>query len=147
MNLNELKPARGSKQKRKRVGRGPGSGRGLHCGRGNKGQNSRSGGGVRVGFEGGQMPLTRRLPKRGFKNAPFKKEYTIINVSELDRRFKEGTEVTVQILKEMKLTKKDFSVKILGGGEIKKSLQVKVNAFSESARQKIEAAGGKIQIV
>ena len=147
MNLNELKPEKGSRQNKKRVGRGPGSGRGLRCGRGNKGQNSRSGGGVRVGFEGGQMPLTRRLPKRGFRNAPFKKEYTIINVSELDRRFKEGTEVTVQILREMKLTKKDFMVKILGNGEINKSLQVKVNAFSESARQKIEAAGGKIQIV
>ncbi len=147
MNLNELKPARGSRRKRKRVGRGPGSGRGLRCGRGNKGQNARAGGGVKVGFEGGQMPLTRRLPKRGFKNAPFKKEYTIINVSELDRRFKEGTEVTVQLLREMRLTKKDFMVKILGKGEINKSLQVKVNAFSESARQKIEAAGGKIQIV
>ena len=130
-----------------RVGRGPGSGKGLHCGRGNKGQNSRAGGGVRIGFEGGQMPLTRRLPKRGFKNAPFKKQYTIINVSELDRRFKAGTEVTIQVLKQMKLTKKKFMVKILGGGEINKTLQVKVNSFSESARKKIEAAGGKIQVV
>ena len=106
MKLYELKPAKGSRRRKKRVGRGPGSGHGLRCGRGNRGQNVRSGGGTRRGFEGGQMPLTRRLPKRGFKNALFKKRYAIMNVSFLDETFEAGAQVNAQVLREKKLIKK-----------------------------------------
>ncbi len=145
MKLYQLKRGEGSRRKKKRVGRGPGSGHGLRSGRGNKGQKARSGGGVRLGFEGGQMPLTRRLPKRGFKNALFKKRYAVVNLYSLEEQFETGTEITPQILRQRSLVKKNLPIKVLGKGEISKSLQIKVDAFSESARKKIEAAGGHIQ--
>jgi large subunit ribosomal protein L15 len=134
LQLNDLKPARGAKKKKKRVGRGTSSGFGKTCGRGHKGQKSRSGGTKGPRFEGGQTPLYRRLPKRGFKNYPFKKEYAILNVSDLAKF--EG-EVNKEALKVSGL------LKILGNGEIKKALTVKADKFSKSARKKIEGAGGK----
>ncbi|MEE8638287.1 MAG: 50S ribosomal protein L15 [Candidatus Margulisiibacteriota bacterium] len=134
LQLNDLKPARGAKKKMKRVGRGTSSGFGKTCGRGHKGQKSRSGGTKGPRFEGGQTPLYRRLPKRGFKNYPFKKEYAILNVSDLGKF--EG-EVNKEALKVSGL------LKILGNGEIKKALTVKADKFSKSARKKIEGAGGK----
>ncbi|MFH1826606.1 MAG: 50S ribosomal protein L15 [bacterium] len=134
MKLNELKPKKGSKHKKKRVGRGTGSGFGKTCGRGHKGQKSRSGGTKGMRFEGGQTPLYRRLPKRGFSNYPFRKEYTILNVSDLD---KYDGEVNKETLKVSGL------LKILGNGELKKAVTVKADKFSKSAKQKIEAAGGK----
>lgn len=134
LKLNELRPKRGSKKKKKRVGRGPSSGLGKTCGRGHKGQKSRSGGTKGIRFEGGQTPLYRRLPKRGFRNYPFRKEYAVVNVSDLDRY--EG-EVSKQTFKITGL------LKILGEGEIKKALTVRADKFSKSAKQKIEAAGGK----
>lgn len=147
MNLHDLKPAEGSKQKRQRVGRGTGSGRGYTCGRGANGQNSRSGGKVRPTFEGGQTPLFRRLPKRGFNNK-FKKEYSEVNVYELNK-FDENTEVTPEKLVEFGIIepRANNGVKILGKGEIKKSLTVKANAFSSSAREKIESADGKAEVI
>lgn len=134
LQLNNLKPARGAKKKKKRVGRGTSSGWGKTCGRGHKGQKSRSGGTKGPRFEGGQTPLYRRLPKRGFKNYPFRKEYAILNVSDLAKF--EG-EVNKEALKVSGL------LKILGNGEIKKALTVKADKFSKSARKKIEGAGGK----
>lgn len=134
MQLNDLKPGIGSKKKIKRVGRGTSSGHGKTCGRGHKGQKSRSGGTKGSRFEGGQTPLYRRLPKRGFKNYPFRKEYSILNVSDLSKY--EG-EVNKETLKVSGL------LKILGEGEIGKPLTVKADKFSETARKKIEAAGGK----
>ena len=146
MKLHELTPPKGSLKLRKRVGRGQGSGSGTTAGRGNKGQKARSGGGVRLGFEGGQMPLIRRLPKRGFTNI-FSKEYAEINVGALDV-FEEGTVVTPELLKEKGLVKKILDgVKILGNGEISKKLTVKAHKFSESAKQKIEAIGGKAEVI
>lgn len=146
MRLDELKPAEGSKFERKRVGRGIGSGTGKTSGKGHKGQNARSGGGVRPGFEGGQMPLYRRLPKRGFTNI-FAKEYVAVNVSELER-FDNGTEVTAELLKETGvISKVKDGVKILGRGELTKKLTVKVTKFSESAKEKIEKAGGKAEVI
>ncbi|MBQ8636607.1 MAG: 50S ribosomal protein L15 [Clostridia bacterium] len=146
MRLDELKPAEGSRFERKRVGRGIGSGTGKTSGKGHKGQNARSGGGVRPGFEGGQMPLYRRLPKRGFTNI-FAKEYVAVNVSELER-FDNGTEVTAELLKETGvISKVKDGVKILGRGEITKNLTVKVAKFSESAKEKIEKAGGKAEVI
>ena len=146
MRLDELKPAEGSKFERRRVGRGIGSGTGKTSGKGHKGQNARSGGGVRPGFEGGQMPLYRRLPKRGFTNI-FAKEYVAVNVSELER-FENGTEVTAELLKETGvISKVKDGVKILGRGEITKNLTVKVAKFSESAKEKIEKAGGKAEVI
>ena len=145
MKLNELSPAYGSTKKRKRVGRG-----GKYsktAGAGEKGQNARSGGGVRVGFEGGQLPLFRRLGKRGFSNYRFKKVYAIVNVSDLNR-FDEGTVVTPELLFETGLIKKNLSgIKILGNGEITKKLTVKANVFSSSAREKIESVGGKTEVI
>ena len=145
MRLDELKPAEGSTFERKRVGRGIGSGTGKTSGKGHKGQNARSGGGVRPGFEGGQMPLYRRLPKRGFTNI-CAKEYVAVNVSELER-FDNGTEVTAELLKESGVISKiKDGVKILGRGELTKKLTVKVSKFSASAQEKIEKAGGKAEV-
>lgn len=146
MNLGELKPAQGSTKAAFRRGRGHGSGNGKTAGRGHKGQKSRSGGGVRPGFEGGQMPLYRRLPKRGF-SCRNSKEIIAINISHLDR-FNDGDEVTIEALKSKGLiSKTGDGVKILGNGEITKKLTVKVNYFSESAKEKIEKAGGKAEVI
>lgn len=146
MKLHELKPAEGSRRAPKRVGRGIGSGSGKTAGRGHKGQNARSGGGVRPGFEGGQNPLYRRLPKRGFNN-PFRKEYAIVNVEELNR-FAAGTEVTPELLMEQGIVKNPMAgIKILGNGEIQVGLTVKANKFSQSAVEKIQAAGGKTEVI
>jgi len=145
--LHELKPNAGSRKKPTRKGQGPGSGLGKTAGRGQGGQNARSGGGVRPGFEGGQMPLSRRLPKRGFSNAPFKKEVISVNIESLNK-FDNGAEVTPESLVESKIIKKvGDGVKVLGNGKLEKSLTVKVNAFSKSAVEKIEAAGGKIEVI
>ena len=146
MNLNELQPAKGSKFSRKRLGRGIGSGTGKTSGKGHKGQNARSGGGVRPGFEGGQMPLYRRLPKRGFKNI-FAKQYVTVNVEELEK-LDNGTEVTAQVLKDNGIISKTLDgVKILGRGELTKKLNVKVAKFGEAAKEKIEKAGGKAEVI
>ena len=146
MNLNELSPAPGSVKETKRKGRGAGTGNGKTAGRGHKGQKARSGGGVRVGFEGGQMPLARRLPKRGFNNI-FAKPLEAVNVSALEK-FENGAVVDAAALLEAGvLSKCKYGVKILGNGEITKKLTVKASAFSESAKAKIEAAGGKTEVV
>jgi len=146
MKLHELSPAPGSKKERKRIGRGTSSGTGKTAGRGHKGQNSRSGGGVRPGFEGGQNPLYRRLPKRGFVN-PTRKEYAIVNIEELNN-FAENTEVTPELLKEQGIVKDTKSgIKILGNGDVTVKLTVKANKFSQSAVEKIEAAGGKTEVI
>mgnify|MGYP003505472343 CR=1 FL=1 len=146
MRLDELQPAEGSKFAPKRVGRGIGSGNGKTSGKGHKGQNARSGGGVRPGFEGGQMPLYRRLPKRGFNNI-FAKQYVTINVEDLER-FENGTEVTPEVLKEAGVISKVMDgVKVLGRGELSKNLNVKAVKFSESAKEKIEKAGGKAEVM
>ncbi len=132
---------------RKRIGRGPGSGNGKTAGKGHKGQNARSGGGVRPGFEGGQLPLYRRLSKRGFNNYNFRTVYATVNVSDLER-FDEGTVVTVELLKEVGLVKKELDgVKVLGNGELSKKLTVKANKFSETAKEKIENVGGTIEVI
>ena len=146
MKLHELKPAQGAVKSRKRLGRGTATGQGKTAGRGQKGQKSRSGGGVRVGFEGGQMPLARRLPKRGF-TCPSSKEIVAINVSALNV-FEDGTEVCVDTLIGAGIVSnpKD-GVKILGNGELTKKLTVKANAFSASAVEKIEALGGKAEVM
>ena len=146
MRLDELQPAEGSKFVAKRKGRGPGTGNGKTAGKGHKGQNARSGGGVRPGFEGGQMPIYRRLPKRGFTNI-FAKQYVTVNVEALDK-FEKGTEVTAELLKEMGIISKvKDGIKILGRGEITKPLTVKAAKFTESAASKIEAAGGKAEVI
>lgn len=146
MKLNELRPAEGSRKERTRKGRGIGSGHGKTAGRGHKGQKARSGGGVRRGFEGGQMPLYRRIPKRGFTNI-FKKDIVAINVQELNR-FDDGTVVTPEILLEAGAIKRlGDGVKILGDGELGKALTVKAHGFSKSAEEKIRAAGGKVEVV
>ncbi len=146
MKLNELSPAKGSKKSRKRLGRGVGSGRGKTAGRGSKGQNSRSGGGVRPGFEGGQMPLHRRLPKRGFTNI-FRKKYAEINLRDL-AIFESGSTVDEATLIRCGLVKgKRDGIKLLGHGEVKHPLSVKVNRVSNVARQKIETAGGTIEVI
>lgn len=146
MRLHELKKAEGSTKISKRKGRGQGSGLGKTAGRGHKGQNARSGGGVRLGFEGGQMPLYRRLPKRGFTNI-WGTKYTTLNVSDLNC-FEDGQEVTVELLKEKGMVKqvKD-GVKILGNGKLEKKLTVKANKFSKTAVEKIESAGGKAEVL
>jgi large subunit ribosomal protein L15 len=146
MRLDELQPAEGSKFAPKRVGRGIGSGTGKTSGKGHKGQNARSGGGVRPGFEGGQMPLYRRLPKRGFKNI-FAKQYVTINVEALDK-LEDGAEVTAELLKEKGIISKTLDgVKILGRGEVTKKFNVKVAKLSASAKEKIEKAGGKAEVI
>jgi len=143
MKLSELKPSRGSRKRRKIVGRGPGSGHGKTSCRGHKGQKSRSGGNLPIWFEGGQMPLQRRLPKRGFRNI-FKKEYSIINLNHL-KSFDEGLTITPELLLEKKIIKKiKNGIKILGNGDINKPVMIKAAKFSKSAKEKIEAAGGKI---
>lgn len=147
MKLNELKYNEGSKKGIKRLGRGSSSGTGKTSGRGENGQNSRSGGGVRIGFEGGQLPLYRRLPKRGFSNAMFKKTYAVINVSDLNR-FEDGAEVTPELLFEMGIIKKQLSgIKVLGNGTLAKKLTVRAHKFSNEAKQKIEAQGGKAEVI
>lgn len=146
MKLHELSPAPGSRHAKKRVGRGIGSGMGKTSTRGHKGQNARSGGGVRPGFEGGQNPLYRRLPKRGFTNI-FRTEYAIVNVEELNR-FAAGTEVTPELLLETGVVKNPLGgIKILGNGEVTVQLTVKANKFSQSAAEKITAAGGKTEVI
>ena len=147
MRLEDLKPAAGSRKKAKRVGRGPGSGYGKTSGKGHKGQKARGKGKVRVGFEGGQMPLYRRLPKRGFKNVN-RKIYSIINLRTLEEKFQENDEVTPEILEKMGVIKKMLDgVKILGNGELSKPLVVKAHAFSKKAKEKIEAVGGKAEVI
>lgn len=141
MKLHELSPAKGSKHSKKRVGRGPGSGLGKTSGRGEKGQKSRSGSSTRVGFEGGQMPLIRRVPKRGFTNI-FKVEYAVVNLSQLAEL--EG-DITPEMLAERGLVRSGRKVKVLGDGEIGKPLRVTADKFSKSARAKIEAAGGSCE--
>ena len=146
MKLHELSPVPGTNAKAYRKGRGNGSGNGKTAGRGQKGQWARSGGGVRVGFEGGQMPLARRLPKRGFHNI-FAKPLEAINVSALEK-FEDGAEVTAEALLEKGiLSKCQYGVKILGNGDLTKKLTVRANAFSASAKAKIEEAGGKAEVV
>ncbi len=146
MKIHELSPAAGSNKDVKRIGRGHGSGWGKTAGKGHKGQNARSGGGVRPGFEGGQMPLARRIPKRGFNNI-FAEDITVINVSSL-AKFKEGTVVDNEILKAAGLIKRlDEKVKVLGKGELNVNLTVKAAAFSASAKEKIEKAGGKAEVM
>ena len=146
MKLYELSPAAGSVKDVKRIGRGHGSGNGKTAGKGHKGQNARSGGGVRPGFEGGQMPLYRRIPKRGFNNI-FATKYSVVNVSDLDQ-FVDGTVVDADLLKASGLIKKtNDGVKILGNGELTKNLTVKAAAFSASAKEKIEKAGGKAEVM
>lgn len=146
MKLHELSPAPGSVKKSFRVGRGSGSGNGKTAGKGHKGQNARSGGGVRPGFEGGQMPLQRRVPKRGFVNI-FAKKYSEINVSDLNR-FEDGAVVDAKAIVEIGLLKNTHDgVKVLGRGEVTKKLTVNAVAFSKSAKSKIEAAGGKAEVV
>ncbi len=146
MKIHELTPAADSNKAVKRIGRGHGSGNGKTAGKGHKGQNARSGGGVRIGFEGGQMPLARRIPKRGFHNI-FASEYAIVNVSDLNK-FTDGTEVTTELLIASGLVKKVCDgVKILGNGELTAKLTVKAAKFSQSAIEKIEKAGGKAEVI
>ena len=147
MKLNELRPAEGSVQERYRKGRGPGSGNGKTAGKGHKGQNARSGGGVRPGFEGGQLPLYRKLPKRGFNNARFGKAYAVVNVNSLNK-FNDGDVVDCAALLAAGIIKNTFDgVKVLGEGELTKKLTVKAAVFSASAKEKIEAVGGKTEVV
>ena len=146
MKLHELSPAEGSTKKSYRVGRGPGSGNGKTAGKGHKGQNARSGGGVRPGFEGGQFPIYRQLPKRGFNNK-WATNYVIVNVSALNV-FEDGSVVDLAALLEKKIVRKELDgLKVLGNGEITKKLTVKAAVFSATAKEKIEAAGGKTEVV
>ena len=146
MKLHELTPAADSNRPVKRIGRGHGSGNGKTAGKGHKGQNARSGGGVRIGFEGGQMPLARRIPKRGFNNI-FATKYAIVNVSDLNK-FKDGTVVDTELLVASGLVKKVYDgVKILGNGDLSAKLTVKAAKFSQSAIEKIEKAGGKAEVM
>ena len=147
MKLHELSPAAGSTKVRKRIGRGAGSGQGKTAGKGHKGQKARAGRGMRAGFEGGQMPLQRRVPKRGFNNI-FRTEMAIVNVAAIEKAFDAGETVTIDALIEKGLVKKVLDgVKVLGHGELTKAVTVQVNAFSDSAKQKIEAAGGKAEVI
>ena len=148
MELSNLRPAEGSKHSDAfRRGRGHGSGNGKTAGKGHKGQKARSGGGVRPGFEGGQLPLFRRLSKRGFNNYEFRTVYSTVNVSDLNR-FEDGTVVDTTLLKEVGLIKKELDgVKVLGSGELTKKLTVKANAFTKSAQEKIETIGGKTEVI
>lgn len=147
MKLHELTYTKGARHTRKRIGRGTGSGQGETAGRGENGQNSRSGGGVRLGFEGGQNPLYRRLPKRGFSNAPFKKDYAIINVEQLNK-FNDGDVISNEVLIESGLVAKEKDgIKILGNGTLDKKLTVKANKFSKGAIEAIENKGGSIEVL
>ena len=145
--LNELKPVAGARHAKKRLGRGIGSGLGKTAGKGHKGQNARSGGGVRPGFEGGQLPLFRRLPKRGFSNAKFKTEYAVINLSDLNK-FENDAVITPELLKEMGLVKNQLSgIKVLGNGTLEKKVIVKAHKFSSVAKEEIEKLGGKAEVI
>ena len=147
MKLNELSPAAGSTHKGYRVGRGAGSGNGKTAGKGHKGQNARSGGGVRPGFEGGQLPLYRKLPKRGFHNK-FATEYAVVNLSTLEQRFADGDTVTLETLLEKKIVRKPYDgLKVLANGELTKKLTVKAAKFTAAAKEKITAAGGQAEEV
>lgn len=147
MKLHELSPAPGSTKDVKRIGRGHGSGNGKTAGKGHKGQNARSGGGVRIGFEGGQMPLARRIPKRGFKNTVFATRYAIVNVADLNK-FVDGTVVDADMLQASGLINKEYAgIKVLGNGELTAKLTVKAAKFSQSAIEKIEKAGGKAEVM
>ena len=147
MKLHTMYAAEGATKTRKRVGRGTGSGLGKTSGKGHKGQKARSGGGVRPGFEGGQLPLFRRLPKRGFSNAMFKTTYAVLNLSDLNK-FEENTTVTPELLKEMGILKNQLDgVKILGNGTLEKKLIVKANQFSKKAQEEIEKLGGKAEVI
>jgi large subunit ribosomal protein L15 len=146
MKLHELKPAEGSRHARKRLGRGIGSGQGKTAGKGHKGQNARSGGGVRLGFEGGQTPLFRRLPKRGFTNVS-RKEFAVVNLTALNR-FEDGTEVTPELLIETGVVSNEKAgIKILAKGNVEKKLTVKAHKFSSAAKEAIEAAGGTTEVI
>jgi large subunit ribosomal protein L15 len=146
MQLNEVRPKRGATHKRKRIGRGPGSGHGGTATKGHKGHQARAGGGKNKSFEGGQMPLTRRIPKFGFKN-PFRVEYQVVNVGSLEERFEAGSQIDAAVLYEKGLLpRKHAPVKLLGNGNLTKALQVSVDAASESAKQKVEAAGGAVTV-
>jgi large subunit ribosomal protein L15 len=146
LKLGMIKNAKGAHKNTKRLGRGASSGQGGTAGKGHKGQKARSGGHIRLGFEGGQMPLYRRLPKKGFSNAVFKKQYAIINLSDLDKL--NYNEISLEILKDNKKIKTSYNMlKILGNGDIKKPIKVKAHAVSDSARQKIEKAGGSVEII
>jgi len=146
MQLNDYKPAIGSKKSKKRVGRGPGSGNGKTSGKGHKGQKARSGGKIMPGFEGGQMPLQRRVPKRGFTNI-FRKDWAILNVGTLNR-FESGIEIDKELMMKMSLIrKKSYGLRILGKGEMEKPLIIKANYFTPEAKKKIEAAGGKALVI
>ena len=147
MKLESIYAPYGATKTRKRVGRGTGSGLGKTSGKGHKGQNARSGGGVRPGFEGGQLPLYRRLPKRGFSNAEFKTRYAVINLSDLNN-FEDGAVVTPELLKEMGIVKKQLDgIKVLGNGNLEKKLIVKAHKFSEVAQTQIEKLGGKAEVI
>ncbi len=148
MRVHELYPAPGSTKNRKRIGQGTGSGTGKTSGKGHKGQKARAGGGVRPGFEGGQMPIYRRTPKRGFSNFRFAKNYQIVNVEDLENRFEAGSEISVNELYRAGLVRTLLSpVKVLGEGQLSKALSIRANAFSRQAAEKIEAAGGKAEVV
>ena len=148
MNIHDLSPAPGSRRVAKRLGQGIASGTGKTAGKGHKGHKARTGGGVRPGFEGGQMPLARRVPKRGFNNARFAKEYQIVNVSSLDDKFEAGREVTAEeLLRAGLIRSASLPVKILAKGELARALTLKVDAVSGGARAKIEAAGGKVEVI
>ncbi len=148
MFLHELRPVPGSKKRKKRKGFGIGSGHGKTACRGHKGQKARAGGGVPVWFEGGQMPLVRRIPKRGFNNARFRIEYEEVNISVINDKFNDGDEVTPELLRQKNIIKgKNKLVKVLGDGDITKKLFIKAHAFSKSAVSKIEAAGGKAEVI
>ena len=147
MKLDELRPAPGSKTTRRRVGRGIGSGLGKTAGKGHKGQNARSGGGVRPGFEGGQMPLFRRIPKRGFNNRN-SKTYTEVTLAMLEEKFETGAEVTAETLLELGVIKKvNDGIVVLGNGELTKKLNVKASRVTKTAEEKIKAAGGKVEVI
>jgi large subunit ribosomal protein L15 len=147
LKLNTLSPARGATRNRKRLGRGPGSGQGKTAGRGNKGFWSRSGSSMNAGFEGGQMPLHRRVPKRGFTNI-FRKEFAVVNVDQLEARFEKGAVVDPDALRSTRLVRESrASIKLLARGEVTKALTVKVHRASGEARKKIEAAGGKVELL
>ena len=148
MNLHELSPVPGSRKKKKRLGQGLGRGQGKTSGKGHKGQKARAGVSIKANFEGGQMPLARRMPKRGFSNFRFAVKYEVVNIADLEERFDAGTEIDAAALSELRLISgSDKPVKILGVGEISKNLTVRANAFSASAVKKIEAAGGKAEVI
>lgn len=147
MKLHTISPAIGATHSKKRLGRGTSSGTGKTSGKGHKGQNARSGGGVRIGFEGGQTPLFRRIAKRGFSNAMFKTEYAVINLSDLNK-FEDGATVSPELLKEMGLVKKQLDgIKVLGNGKLEKKLVVKAHKFSNVAKEQIEKLGGKAEVI